>query len=94
MSKTKKQSTSKPAVKGTQKAELSPEVREKLTVAWKGVERIANMMSGLDTFCMSTDEGGPLHDFSFAIATLAEMVESDARNIAENICQITEGGAE
>jgi hypothetical protein len=94
MSTTKKQSITTRTVKETPKAELSREVREKLTVAWKGVERIANMMHGLDTLCMNTDESGPLHDFSFAIAYLAEMAESDARAIADKICTITEGGAE
>ena len=81
-----------PQLKKHRNWRLSPEVRQKLTAAWRGVERIANMMHGLDTLCMNTDEGGPLHEFSFAIAYLAEMGRKRCRGIAEQTPALRNNG--
>ncbi len=94
MSKTDKKSTSKPAVKGTPKLKFSPETAEAIAMAQKDVTRFGDMMAGLNTFCMCIQEDGPEKEFAFAIATLADMIQRDAKGVAARLGKITEGGAE
>ena len=94
LSKSSPVAPQKPAVKETSKQKLSPEVREEIARCKKRTERFAQMMQGLHGFCFNVDEGCEAYEFSFAIATIAEMIKDDAELTAKNLGDLLEGELE
>jgi hypothetical protein len=88
----KKQSITKTAVQETPKS-LNLEASKIVSEVHEALGRFVRAADGLRSFCYNTDEGNEvLHDFSFAVGTIAEMIQEDAKNIRAKLGKIEIGG--
>ncbi|MBN2320899.1 MAG: hypothetical protein JXR49_17600 [Acidobacteria bacterium] len=90
----KRTAVKKTSIPKQNKPGLSPDATFIIIEAIGAIGRFSRMMQGLNCLCSNVDPGNQeLYDFSFAVATIAELIQADTEGIAANLNKALEGGS-